>query len=35
MKFISVKCGRTRAIIIWHKGRQLTIANDAAKRMFG
>jgi hypothetical protein len=35
MKLIKVKCGHARALILWFDGRQLTIANSAAKRMFG
>lgn len=35
MKLIKVKCGHARALILWFDGRQLTITNGAAKRMFG
>lgn len=35
MKIIKVKCGPARALLLWYNGKQLTIANKAAKQMFG
>ena len=35
MKIIKVKCGPVRALLFWRNGKQLTLANKAARRMFG